>query len=57
VTNEKRAWPSLVKFLGRETALELPSKQASRKLVLLGNNVLAQVPDLMNSWREMKNPC
>src|SRR3989449_8286805 len=41
----KKGVPSLVKFFGRETACELATagKQAD---LLLGNNVLAQVPDL-----------
>src|SRR5438445_13061047 len=41
----KKGVPSLVKFFGRDTARELAvaGKQAD---LLLGNNVLAQVPDL-----------
>ena len=41
----KKGIPTLVKFFGRETAKELVAegKQAD---VILGNNVLAQVPDL-----------
>jgi SAM-dependent methyltransferase len=41
----KKGVPSLVRFFGRETARELAAtgKQAD---LLLGNNVLAQVPDL-----------
>src|SRR6266446_3249452 len=49
----KKGVPSLVKFFGRETARELASagKQAD---LLLGNNVLAQVPDLNDFVAGMK---
>jgi SAM-dependent methyltransferase len=45
---EKRGVPTLVTFFGVETARELAGKQAD---LVLGNNVLAQVPDL-NSFVE-----
>jgi len=41
----KKGVPSLVKFFGRETARELAAEGKQADL-LLGNNVLAQVPDL-----------
>lgn len=49
----KKGVPSLVKFFGRETARELAGagKQAD---LLLGNNVLAQVPDLNDFVAGMK---
>jgi SAM-dependent methyltransferase len=49
----KKGVPSLVKFFGRETARELAAagKQAD---LLLGNNVLAQVPDLNDFLAGMK---
>jgi SAM-dependent methyltransferase len=49
----KKGVPSLVKFFGRETARELAAagKQAD---LLLGNNVLAQVPDLNDFVAGMK---
>src|SRR2546427_1954820 len=49
----KKGVPSLVKFFGRETACELATagKQAD---LLLGNNVLAQVPDLNDFVAGMK---
>src|SRR5882672_7755678 len=49
----KKGVPSLVKFFGRETAAELAAagKQAD---LLLGNNVLAQVPDLNDFVAGMK---
>jgi SAM-dependent methyltransferase len=49
----KKGVPSLVKFFGRETARELSAagKQAD---LLLGNNVLAQVPDLNDFVAGMK---
>lgn len=49
----KKGVPSLVKFFGRETAGELAAagKQAD---LLLGNNVLAQVPDLNDFVAGMK---
>jgi SAM-dependent methyltransferase len=42
---EKKGVPTLVKFFGRETARELAAEGRQADL-LLGNNVLAQVPDL-----------
>ena len=50
---EKKGVPTLVKFFGRETARELVAsgKQAD---LLLGNNVLAQVPDLNDFVAGMK---
>jgi SAM-dependent methyltransferase len=49
----KKGVPSLVKFFGQETARELAAagKQAD---LLLGNNVLAQVPDLNDFVAGMK---
>jgi SAM-dependent methyltransferase len=49
----KKGVPTLVKFFGRETARELAAsgKQAD---LLLGNNVLAQVPDLNDFVAGMK---
>jgi hypothetical protein len=41
----KRKVPTLVKFFGRELAAELAA-QGKRADLLLGNNVLAQVPDI-----------
>lgn len=50
----KKGVATLVKFFGRETARELAAsgKQAD---LLLGNNVLAQVPDLNDFVAGMKN--
>jgi len=45
--------PTLVKFFGRETALELLRNNQQADL-LVGNNVLAQVPDLHNFVAGMK---
>jgi hypothetical protein len=42
---EERGVPTLVKFFGRETARELVNN-GHRPDLILGNNVLAQVPDL-----------
>ncbi|HXW97161.1 MAG TPA: class I SAM-dependent methyltransferase [Gemmatimonadales bacterium] len=42
---EEKGVPTLVKFFGRQTARELVS-QGVRPDLILGNNVLAQVPDL-----------
>lgn len=42
---EEKGVPTLVKFFGRETAMELAA-QGKQADLLLGNNVLAQVPDL-----------
>jgi len=49
----RKGVPTIVKFFGRETARELVAsgKQAD---LLLGNNVLAQVPDLNNFVAGMK---
>jgi hypothetical protein len=44
---EHKGVPTLVKFFGRDTARELLAEGGGRKAdLLLGNNVLAQVPDL-----------
>jgi len=50
---EKKGVPSLVKFFGRETARELVAEGKGADL-LLGNNVLAQVPDLNDFVAGMK---
>jgi hypothetical protein len=42
---EEKGVPTLVKFFGRQTARELVA-QGKRADLILGNNVLAQVPDL-----------
>ena len=42
---EKKGVPTLVKFFGRETARELAAA-GHRPDLILGNNVLAQVPDI-----------
>src|SRR5262249_54006994 len=42
---EKKGVPTVVRFFGRETAKELAARYGQVDL-LLGNNVLAQVPDL-----------
>jgi hypothetical protein len=49
----KKGVPSLVKFFGRETAAELAA-QGKQADLLLGNNVLAQVPDLNSFVAGMK---
>src|SRR5579872_6255984 len=49
----KKGVPSLVKFFGRTTAFELVA-QGKRADLLLGNNVLAQVPDLNDFVAGMK---
>jgi C-methyltransferase C-terminal domain/Putative zinc binding domain/Methyltransferase domain len=49
----KKGVPSLVKFFGRETARELAASGEQADL-LLGNNVLAQVPDLNDFVAGMK---
>ena len=49
----KKGVPSLVKFFGRETARELAAEGQQADL-LLGNNVLAQVPDLNDFVAGMK---
>src|SRR5882757_4439520 len=49
----KKGVPSLVKFFGRETARELAAEGKQADL-LLGNNVLAQVPDLNDFVAGMK---
>jgi 2-polyprenyl-3-methyl-5-hydroxy-6-metoxy-1,4-benzoquinol methylase len=50
---EKKGVRTLVKFFGRETASEL-AKQGKFADLLLGNNVLAQVPDLNDFVAGMK---
>jgi hypothetical protein len=50
---EKKGVPTLVKFFGRQTARELVA-QGRRADLLLGNNVLAQVPDLNDFVAGMK---
>jgi hypothetical protein len=50
---EKKGVPTLVKFFGRDTALELAA-QGKKADLLLGNNVLAQVPDLNDFVGGMK---
>jgi hypothetical protein len=45
VAAEERGVPTLVRFFGRELATELAA-EGKRADLLLGNNVLAQVPDL-----------
>jgi 2-polyprenyl-3-methyl-5-hydroxy-6-metoxy-1,4-benzoquinol methylase len=50
---EKKGVHTLVKFFGRETASEL-AKQGKFADLLLGNNVLAQVPDLNDFVAGMK---
>jgi 2-polyprenyl-3-methyl-5-hydroxy-6-metoxy-1,4-benzoquinol methylase len=50
---EKKGVPTLVKFFGCETALELAA-QGKKADLLLGNNVLAQVPDLNDFVGGMK---
>jgi C-methyltransferase-like protein/putative zinc binding protein/methyltransferase family protein len=49
----KKGVPTLVKFFGRETARDLAAKGQMADL-LLGNNVLAQVPDLNDFVGGMK---
>jgi len=49
----KKSVPTLVKFFGRETARELVSQDKQADL-LLGNNVLAQVPDINDFVAGMK---
>ena len=44
---EERGVPTLVEFFGRETAQRLAA-QGRRASLVVGNNVLAQVPDLNN---------
>jgi SAM-dependent methyltransferase len=50
---EKKGVPTVVKFFGRDTAREL-TEQYSRVDLLIGNNVLAQVPDLNDFVGGMK---
>ena len=50
---EKKGVATLVKFFGRETARELAA-QGKQADLLLGNNVLAQVPDLNDFVAGMK---
>jgi len=49
----KKNVPTLVKFFGRQTAMELVSSNNQADL-LLGNNVLAQVPDINDFVAGMK---
>ncbi len=49
----KKGVPTIVKFFGRETARELAA-QGQMADLLLGNNVLAQVPDLNSFVAGMK---
>ncbi|MFZ0634786.1 MAG: class I SAM-dependent methyltransferase [Candidatus Acidiferrales bacterium] len=49
----KKGVPTLVKFFGRDTATEL-AKQGKQADLVLGNNVLAQVPDLNDFVGGMK---
>jgi hypothetical protein len=49
----KKGVPTLVRFFGRQLAREL-SLEGSRPALLLGNNVLAQVPDLNDFVAGMK---
>ena len=53
VAAEKKGVPTVVKFFGRETAKELTSQYGQADL-LIGNNVLAQVPDLNDFVEGMK---
>lgn len=50
---ESRGIPTLVKFFGRQTASELRSGQGAADLIL-GNNVLAHVPDINDLVAGMK---
>lgn len=50
---EKKGVPTEVRFFGRETAGEL-AKQYGRADLIIGNNVLAQVPDLNDFVKGMK---
>jgi SAM-dependent methyltransferase len=50
---EKKGVPTVVKFFGRDTARELTA-QYGRVDLLIGNNVLAQVPDLNDFVGGMK---
>jgi len=50
---EQKGVPTLVRFFGRETARELAA-QGKMADLLLGNNVLAQVPDLNSFVAGMK---
>jgi SAM-dependent methyltransferase len=50
---EKKGVPTVVKFFGRETARELAAEYGQADL-LIGNNVLAQVPDLNDFVAGMK---
>ena len=49
----ERGIPTLVKFFGERTALELTSEGKKTDLII-GNNVLAQVPDINDFIRGMK---
>lgn len=51
---EKKGVPSLVKFFGVKTAQELVASGRQRPDLMLGNNVLAHVPDLNDFVAGMK---
>ena len=51
---EKKGVPSLVKFFGVQTARELVESGRQRPDLMLGNNVLAHVPDLNDFVAGMK---
>lgn len=53
VAAEKRGVPTIVKFFGQKTAHELINEYGRADLVI-GNNVLAQVPDLNDFVKGMK---
>lgn len=53
VAAEKRAVPTVVKFFGRETARDLVKSHGHADLII-GNNVLAQVPDINDFVGGMK---
>src|SRR5262249_51373423 len=50
---QKRGVPTVIKFFGRQTAYELIREYGQADL-LIGNNVLAQVPDLNDFVAGMK---
>jgi hypothetical protein len=47
----KKGIPTVVRFFGKKTAADLSLEQGKADL-LLGNNVLAHVPDLNDLLRE-----
>jgi SAM-dependent methyltransferase len=53
VVAEEKGVPTLVKFFGRELAMEL-AEEGRKADLILGNNVLAQVPDLNSFVAGMK---